>query len=478
MSINKWEFFSTAKYVPHAAQRLFHESNARFRVAICGRRFGKSMMAGMEYAATLLDPSKKVRGWVVGPTYDLGEKEFRVIWDAFSDLGILKDQRVKTSFNVKQGAMYIKLPWGSEVHVRSADHPQYLVGESLDWVIVSEAAKSSEETWTKYLRPALADKRGSAVFPTTPEGMNWLYDVWSWGQDPEFDEWESWQFPTWVNDRVFSGRDDPEIINLEKQLSPEEFAQEIGAEFTAFKGRIYPEWSDAVNVIDRYEYNPEWETYAGLDFGYSNPMAFVEFQVAPDDTIYIFREWYHKYRTVPDMIEEIKSRSNPGGYRCRNIFADAAMPDHVETVNRALVDNERQPFDGCTAIPESKIDVMDGVNAVREFMRPVPPKLFVGRSCRWFIREINNYKMAPEPRTGQVDSPNKPLKKHDHAMDAFRYAVVHLFRLGCRRHLAEVVERSRARNLVVSSSIIANSPEALPTRAGDTMFSLARGKQF
>src|SRR3954470_14634022 len=160
-------FFRKIKYDPHPKQWLYHNSPARFRVPVCGRRFGKSTMAGRDVEPQLFVPKK--RFWIVGPTYDLGEKEFRVIWD---DLIIRKqlgrDKRVKKAYNKRSGDMYIEFPWGTRLEVRSATHPETLVGEGLSGAIMSEAAKHTKVTWERYIRPALADKRGWATFPTTP----------------------------------------------------------------------------------------------------------------------------------------------------------------------------------------------------------------------------------------------------------------------------------------------------------------------
>src|SRR5215469_2078917 len=186
-------YFDSVEYRPHREQVSFHESTARFRVATCGRRFGKSTMAARDVVSRqLLKPDRMV--WIVGPTYLLAEKEFRVIWN---DLIIKKkfgrDKRVKKGYNVRTGDMHIYLPWGTRVECRSAEHPDLLVGEGLDHVIMSEAAKHKKETWDRFIRPSLADRRGSADFPTTPEGFNWLYELWQHGRNPELPDYESWR---------------------------------------------------------------------------------------------------------------------------------------------------------------------------------------------------------------------------------------------------------------------------------------------
>lgn len=154
-------------YEPHDKQYEFHASNARFKVPVCGRRWGKSRGAAAEVEPLILG-EKPTRGWIVGPEYKIGEKEFRYLWqDLIIELKLPKLGVVtKKAYNVRTGEMYIELKNGSRVDVMSADHPDSLVGEGLDWVIVSEAAKQSPHVWEKYLSPALADHHGVGIFPS------------------------------------------------------------------------------------------------------------------------------------------------------------------------------------------------------------------------------------------------------------------------------------------------------------------------
>src|ERR1041385_8711608 len=218
--IDKYKYFNLIGYEPHEKQKLFHDSAARFRVPVCGRRFGKTQMGAKDVEPLMMTPNKRI--WIVGPTYDLGEKEFRVIWfDMIIKQGLGREKLVKKSYSKKQGDLSIEFPWGTRLEVRSAERPENLVGEGLDYVIMSEAAKHSEETWERFIRPALTDKRGSATFSTTPEGQNWIYNLWKMGRDPHQPEYESWQFPSWENTIIYpGGKNDPEIL-LTKRTTPE-----------------------------------------------------------------------------------------------------------------------------------------------------------------------------------------------------------------------------------------------------------------
>lgn len=480
------DLFSKTGYGPHREQVLYHESDARFRIPVCGRRFGKSMMAGMDMVPRLFMPDKTF--WIIGPTYDLGEKEFRVIWDALIvKLQLGRDKQIKYSYNRRSGVMYMEFPWKTRLEVRSADHPENLVGESLDHVILSEAAKHKNETWERFIRPALADRRGSADFPTTPEGFNWLHDLWQLGRSAKFPDFESWRFPSWANSVVYpGGRDDPEIKLLEMTTTPEWFMQEIGADFASFVGKIFPEWDEMLHVKD-LEFHPEWPNYMVFDWGYTNPLAAVEIQISPDDEIHIWREHYKSYTTLNDHIDILKHRDHPQGYHLDLAFGDPADPDAVATVSRDLVP--------CIAMPEVKSQYTwrDGIDVMRTFMKPIDkgieideygtpadpqPRYFIDSSCINTIKEHNNYR-SKAPIKGQ-NVPEFGAKMDDHTLDAIRYGLVHIYKLGCLSSLADVYRGQEWRPPSTGSDLSSPALEPLSLDSGEYMggFGDIGGREF
>lgn len=463
--IDRNALYEKVGYVPHREQLLYHNSRARFRIPVCGRRFGKSTMAGNDMIPKLFMPDKMY--WIVGPTYDLGEKEFRVIWNALIlKLQMGKDKRIKKAYNKKQGNMFIQFPWNTRIEVRSADHPENLVGEALDWVILSEAAKHKLETWERFIRPALSDKRGGADFPTTPEGFNWLHDIWQLGQNPDYEDFISWKFPSWANTVVYpDGRDDREIRLIEATSTPEWFAQEYGADFASFVGKILPEWDETMHV-QQVKFRPDWPNYIAFDWGYTNPLAAIEFQVSPRDEIFIWREHYKSFMTLPDHIAFLKNRPQPEGYHLDLAFGDPADPEAAATVSRNLVP--------CIADPKVKSDYTwrDGIDLMRGFMKLIPQetnsgslivvdefgtpapdraRYFVDHSCVNTIKEHNNYR-SKEPIKGQ-NVPELGQKMNDHAIDAIRYGLVYLFKLGAHGKLSDIYTSSNLAQKPMTTSL-------------------------
>jgi hypothetical protein len=212
--IDKEKLFQKLEYTPHSdAQWEFHNSTARFRIPCCGRRWGKSKSTGMEMTEWCFKPDAYY--WICGPTYKLGEKEFRVVHDNFIRKLGLGSEMKSVRYNVKQGDMRMVFPWNTVLEVVSAERPDSLLGEGLDGVVMSEAARHSQETWEQYIEPALSDKRGDAIFPSTPRGFNWYNGLWNLGQYGNHPEYESWRYPTWTNSvRYPGGLNDPEIVRI------------------------------------------------------------------------------------------------------------------------------------------------------------------------------------------------------------------------------------------------------------------------
>jgi hypothetical protein len=317
--IDKQVFFEKVGYKPHDSQWPYHNSTARFRIPCCGRRFGKTQMVGHDLAADMFIPESYY--WIVGTTYKTGEKEFRVVYnDLVRKLKMHKVKGFKKSYNVKQGDMRIEMPWNTILEVVSADHPDSLVGEGLDRVVLSESALHTRNIWDQYLEPALSDKLGTADLPSTPRGNNWYKGMYQLGQSEADPQYGSWRFPTWFNHVKYPGgfsltcpniienglhyydtktkcTCNPEIVRIFNKVSRMYFLQEYAAEFTALEGKIYGEFDETVHV-KRIGYNPAWTNWLTFDFGFSDPFCCYDIMVDPSDNVYIWREYQVRYKTT------------------------------------------------------------------------------------------------------------------------------------------------------------------------------------
>ena len=98
---------------------------------------------------------------------------------------------------------YVRFKWNSSIEGLSADNPDSLVGDEYDLAIMDEAAKMKKEIWDMYLSPAVGRRNGKAIFISTPQGFNWLYDKFLLGNSDPM--WESHTAPSWENDYAYPG---------------------------------------------------------------------------------------------------------------------------------------------------------------------------------------------------------------------------------------------------------------------------------
>jgi hypothetical protein len=223
--LSKPDLFEALGYKPHAGQLLVHRSRAQRRVLACGVRWGKSTCGVMESLAGLLQPRERTLGWIVGPTYALS----RLIFERTAALALQRfKHRVRAYSPRDQRLVMVNFGGGRSVlEGKTADHPASLLGESLDFVVVDEAAAMQERVWTEHLSQRLLDRRGWALFLSTPRGRNWFYKLYRRGQKGRDPAYESWASASWTNPHL-----DRELIEAEQaRLSSESYAEQYCAEF-------------------------------------------------------------------------------------------------------------------------------------------------------------------------------------------------------------------------------------------------------
>lgn len=235
---------------PHPGQRMVHLHDARFKVLAAGRRWGKTRLGVNE----CLDiAGQGGRAWWVAPNYKMSE----VGWRPLRRIG----QRIGAE--VRKVDRQVILANGGEVSVRSADNPDTLRGEGLDFVVVDECAFVPEEAWTEALRPALSDRQGRAIFISTPKGRNWFWRLWQRGQvnDPE---WMSWRLPTSDNPYIPQA----EIDAARASLPELTFRQEYLAEFLEGEGTVFRNIAACIHAPDATPKDHEGHRIIiGVDWG-------------------------------------------------------------------------------------------------------------------------------------------------------------------------------------------------------------------
>ena len=243
------------------------------RVAISGRRFGKTYLCIQEMAKFARYPKRKV--WYVAPTYRMAKD---IVWNDLVEK-FTKHRWIK---KVNHSDLKITLRNGSEISLRGADNENSLRGVGLDFLIMDEFADIKENAYFEVLRPTLSDKNGAALFCGTPRGFgSWSYNLFT--REKDDDQWASFQFTTLEGGQVSK----QEIEQAKADLDERTFRQEYEASFVNYAGQIYYNFDRKDNVIDKY--TPQTaEIHIGMDFNI-DPMSAVVSELKGNG-IYIYDE--------------------------------------------------------------------------------------------------------------------------------------------------------------------------------------------
>ncbi len=176
--------------IPHEAQRKVLGSKARFRVLMCGRRFGKSLISQV---ISSVESLKGQQVAYITPTYHLA-KVF------FDELCKLLPMEVAVA---NRSDLTLKLMTGGTIRFFTGERLDNLRGLKFHYVIIDEASfiPDLENGWLNSIRPTLTDYKGKALFVSTPKGKNFFYSLYLKGLLPN-DEWESFKYSTYDNPHI------------------------------------------------------------------------------------------------------------------------------------------------------------------------------------------------------------------------------------------------------------------------------------
>jgi hypothetical protein len=209
---------------PHLNQKRVLVDRSRFRVVVCGRRFGKTELGKI---ASLNRAVRGERVWWLAPTWDQGQ-------------GVWRDIKVSVAgmrdyLYVNNSERLIEFPGGGNLQVKTTGIPENLRGAGLDFVVFDEAAFMFAGIWGEIVRPMLLEKRGDALFLSTPFGRNWFWQVYQWGVDPLEPEWNSHHYSTMDNPLI----DADEIESLRRRTAERTWREEYLAEFMDGDGLVF-----------------------------------------------------------------------------------------------------------------------------------------------------------------------------------------------------------------------------------------------
>ena len=390
----------TIPYQPREHQLAIHEAvdTHRFGVAVCHRRFGKTVAAiNQLLKAALQCDRESPRYAYIAPTYTQAK---RVAWDY-----LLKyTEPLERKANIAELRVDF---WDRRISLYGADNPDSLRGIYLDGVVLDEVGDMNPKVWNEIIRPALADRTGWAMFIGTPKGANHFKDLRDRAESEP--NWALLEFR--ASDTGIVPKE--ELDAARKEMGDDKYNQEFECSFhAAVEGSYY---GAVLNDLapERFREivrDDLCKTYASWDLGMGDSTAIWIAQLAGQEVRLL--DYIENHGQGLDWY--VRELTNRGWHKANHL-----MPHDVEVrelgTGKSRLEVLRDAGLDCTVVPRLGVD--DGIQAVR---RMLPrcwfniPQVKQGLDC------LRNYRREyDEKRNVFYD---KPL--HDwssHGSDSFRY---------------------------------------------------------
>ena len=392
-------------YKPRDQIRAFHNRKERFAIIVAHRRFGKTVAAINDLIRSCFEIDRpNVRVAYIAPYLSQAKA---VAWDY-----ALEFTRDIPEIKVNHSELRIDFLNGARFRLFGADNYNAMRGLYFDAVVLDEMADFPASAWSNVIRPALADRRGSATFISTPKGKNEFWELWHEAQDDP-----NW-FTAMLKASDTSILDQEELDEARRTMGDDRYEQEFECSFeAAIQGAFYAkEMKEATEDgrITRVPYDRAASVITAWDLGIGDSTAI----------------WFAQYVAQEIRIIDYYENSGVGLDHYAKVLLDKEyhyeqhiLPHDVQVKELGTGKSRLETLDalGIRNIQIApKLAVEDGIQAARTM---IPKCWFDADNCTRGIEALRQYRRDFDEKLKTWRG--RPL--HDwtsHGADAFRYLAV------------------------------------------------------
>jgi len=393
-------------YYPREPQKQIHKAvkNNRFNVVVAHRRMGKTVSAinQLIHSACMCDKPNP-RFAYIAPTYNQAK---RVAWDY-----LLEYTR---PLDAKANIAELRVDFmGIRISLYGADNVDSLRGIYLDGVVIDEIGDVNPNLFTEVIRPALADRKGWALFIGTPKGANHFKTL----RDKAYNKEDGWNLLEFKSSET-KILDQEELDAAYKAMGESKFLQEFECSFAApvegaYFGSIINDLYIKGQVTD-IVHDGIAQTFTAWDLGMGDSTAIWVCQVVGQEIRLI--DFMENHGVGLDYyINWIRNN----GYAS----AEHLLPHDVQVRELGTGKSRKEMIEeaGLAVTVVAKLAVDDGIQAVRRML----PRCWFDVKTKQGLDALQNYRREYDDKRDVFF--DKPV--HDwcsHASDAFRYLAVGL----------------------------------------------------
>jgi len=392
-------------YKPRDQIRAFHNRKERFAIIVAHRRFGKTVAAINDLIRSCFEIDRpNVRVAYIAPYLSQAKA---VAWDY-----ALEFTRDIPEIKVNHSELRIDFLNGARFRLFGADNYNAMRGLYFDAVVLDEMADFPASAWSNVIRPALADRRGSATFISTPKGKNEFWELWHEAQDDP-----NW-FTAMLKASDTSILDQEELDEARRTMGDDRYEQEFECSFeAAIQGAFYAkEMKEATEDgrITRVPYDRAASVITAWDLGIGDSTAI----------------WFAQYVAQEIRIIDYYENSGVGLDHYAKVLFDKEyhyeqhiLPHDVQVKELGTGKSRLETLDalGIRNIEIApKLAVEDGIQAARTM---IPKCWFDADNCTRGVEALRQYRRDFDEKLKTWRG--RPL--HDwtsHGADAFRYLAV------------------------------------------------------
>lgn len=403
------------KYTARGPFKGFHTRKQRFALMVCHRRAGKTTAVINDLVVRALRTKKQhARYGYLGPTY---KQTKLVVWAALKRIVTpIKDAYPEGAVKIREHELSVELPNGATISLYGVDKPDSLRGAYFDGVACDEFGEWEGRAWSEVIRPALADRKGWAVFIGTPKGKNKFYQM----RQTALKYPQRW-FYLEVKASTSGLLPQVELDDMKRDMEPEEYEQELECNFeVAHRGQIYGDVIQLVQsrgqFVDRDLYDPTQRVHCAHDLGHRDAWCIWFWQYV-DGAIHIIDYWEQTGYDAQQVMEVLELRYPNYGF----MYLPHDAFHRTAASGKSVQDQFRDKGFKAKAVPnpDGGSGVHHGISAARTVLRTYPLVFNVDR-CEDGIEALKGYSRVWNAEFGVFS--DKP--KHDqysHGADAFRY---------------------------------------------------------
>lgn len=371
----------------YPTQMAFIQDEARYVAFVAGRNSGKT------YAGSI-KAYRNVQQF--GGLGIIAAPDFPMLEFGAKRAFLERLRSVREPYELHQQKGVVTIPrWGAEVRFATLETESRVRGPNYSWGWVDEVEYLGDRQIWAALKAAIRDGENPQLYvTTTPKGRRLVWEEWVERATAQHSLYKAS-----TRENRFIDADDY-IAGL--GYAGRFLAQEIEAEFVAFDGLVYPEWSrERLREVDC----TGWRTVLAVDVGTRNPTAILTLRVDAGDRIHVERMVYRRNMSASEIVAAIAAEADATNPEA--IFIDPSAAGYV-------MDLERDGYPVVKADNDRKRGIQLVTTALADGLTADP-------SCVDLAEEFEAYHYPENKREG-----DDPVKEMDHALDGLRYGIVGL----------------------------------------------------